>query len=55
MTGRAETAPLLLSETPMRSGCPHILICDELMIRTGGCIADDREDDDDEQYQWPKE
>jgi len=26
----------------------HILICDELMIRTGGYIADDPEDDDDE-------
>ena len=24
---------------------PHILICDESMIRTGGCIADEPEDD----------
>jgi len=26
----------------------QFLICDELMIRTGGCIADHPEDDDDE-------
>ena len=48
MIGRAETTLLLLNGTPMRSDCPHILICDELMIRTGGCIADDPEDVDDE-------
>jgi len=47
VTNRAETTPLLLNEIPIRSPA-QFLICDESMIRTGGCIADDPEDDDDE-------
>jgi len=48
LTGRAETTPLLPNEPPMRSDCLHILICDELVIRAGGCITEDPENVDDE-------
>ena len=43
MTDASKTTRTL-SEPPMRAGCPHPAMCDELMVCTGQCC--DGSDDD---------